>query len=433
MKCSRRATWNGNKAFALAFLTATCLSAFAEPEAETSLAKKVTDTLSPAGSIRLAWFDHDAQFSGKRSLLVPAVWLSLRPKEWAGVRTYAEARAIAPDLRTSNQVLFDLREAYAETSLGPLDIRAGRQVIVWGRADKLNPTDTLTTKSLTLLTTDDEEQRLGISSLAVTYNWNSFRLTGVWQPEWRQPTYPIPPLTGITLNETDPTDSWQQGGIKFDSSGGKVDWSVSYFNGFNRAPDLKPVSVSGSTVNIALTHQRLQVLGADVATALGSFGLRAEAAYIHTVDSVGSDPTTQNPSFYAVVGTEYSPFENFTLFGQVIYRHVFNYVDPSSFSDPATANLARQVSLLSNQLFRDQQGFSLRIAYKALHETLEYELALVGFLQGGGWLARPKISYSVSDSWRVLAGAQFYGGGEDTLFGRLQSLSSAFAEARFYF
>jgi hypothetical protein len=431
MKFSLHATWNANSFNLLVLFL--CIGSVGFGNQEPGFFSKTKETLSPAGSLRLAYFDYDAQFSGKRNLLTPAAWLSIKPAEWGGLRSFAEARAVLSDLRTASSVLFDLREAYVETTFGPLDIRLGRQVIVWGRADKFNPTDTLTTKALTLLTTDDEDQRLGITSLALTYNWNDYRLIAVWQPEWRQPNYPIPPLSGIALTETDPVDAWQQAALKLDRSGGKVDWSVSYFYGFNRAPDLKPQGLSGSTLNIALSHQRIHVAGADAATALGPLGLRAEVAYTHTVDGAGTDPTSQNPSLYGVLGTEYSPVENLTFFGQFVYRHVFNYVDPNSIADLTNANLARQVALLSNQLFENQYGASLRVAHKAFHDTLESELTVVGYLQGGGWLVRPKITYALNDSWRLIGGAQFYGGGADTFFGRLQSLSSGFAEARFYF
>ncbi len=37
-----------------------------------------------------------------------------------------------------------LREAYVNAYIGPLDLRFGKQIIVWGRADGINPTNNLT-------------------------------------------------------------------------------------------------------------------------------------------------------------------------------------------------------------------------------------------------------------------------------------------------
>ena len=50
-----------------------------------------------------------------------------------------------------------------------LDVRAGRQIIAWGRADGLNPTDNLTGEDLTLLAPDDDDRRLGTTALRASY------------------------------------------------------------------------------------------------------------------------------------------------------------------------------------------------------------------------------------------------------------------------
>jgi hypothetical protein len=41
-------------------------------------------------------------------------------------------------------LFLDLREAYVNMYLGPLDLRVGKQIVVWGRADAFNPTSNLT-------------------------------------------------------------------------------------------------------------------------------------------------------------------------------------------------------------------------------------------------------------------------------------------------
>jgi len=41
----------------------------------------------------------------------------------------------------------ELREAYADLYLGPFDLRAGQQIIAWGRADGIHPTNNPTPQS----------------------------------------------------------------------------------------------------------------------------------------------------------------------------------------------------------------------------------------------------------------------------------------------
>ena len=49
----------------------------------------------------------------------------------------------------------ELREAYVDVRLGRLDLRLGRQIVAWGRADGVNPTDNLTGDDVTLLVPDE--------------------------------------------------------------------------------------------------------------------------------------------------------------------------------------------------------------------------------------------------------------------------------------
>ena len=61
-----------------------------------------------------------------------------------------------------------IREAYLDLSHGPLDLRIGKQIIAWGRADRINPTDNLTPRDYTLLVPDDDDQRLGTPAVKAT-------------------------------------------------------------------------------------------------------------------------------------------------------------------------------------------------------------------------------------------------------------------------
>lgn len=400
---------------------------------ESGLLGPVGEALGPSGSARVAYFERGPDFKPARNLGVGSLWLQLKPKDVGPIRTFAEGRLVVGDFTANPDWRFDLREGYAETSVGPLDLRAGRMITVWGRADKVNPTDVFTTKDLTLLTTDDEEQRLGIAGLQASWTLGEFRLIGIWQGEWRRPRYPIPPLAGLSLQEIDPENAWQQGGLKLDRSGGQVDWSLSYSTTYDRFPDLSVLSAGPAGATIGLQHNRIHVFGGDLATTVGPLGLRAEAAYSRTKDTAGNDPGVKNALFSGVLGVEYSLIENLTVNAQYLYRHVFDFVAPSSIADPNATLLATQVALLSNQNEENQHGASVRVSYKLLHETLEPELAAVAWMTGAGWLVRPKVTYSLSDRVRLIGGAQFFGGPSQSFFGRLKDTSSGFAEIRFLF
>ena len=54
-----------------------------------------------------------------------------------------------------------MREAYVNAYLGPFDLRLGKQIIVWGRADALNPTNNLTPVDFRIRSPLEDDIRLG--------------------------------------------------------------------------------------------------------------------------------------------------------------------------------------------------------------------------------------------------------------------------------
>lgn len=117
------------------------------------------DDLGPSLSLRSAFWSHDKSYSDRSGYLSDSAWLALRPKEILGTKLFFEGYLTKNDTLRGASILTEAREAYLEKSVGDFDFRAGRQIIVWGRADKVNPTDQWTSKNYTLLATDDEDQR----------------------------------------------------------------------------------------------------------------------------------------------------------------------------------------------------------------------------------------------------------------------------------
>jgi hypothetical protein len=81
-----------------------------------------------------------------------------------------------------------------------------------------------------------------------------------------------------------------QGGGRFTSTAGRVDWGVSAFRGFRSFPRVQPIvgrALSGPPgepggfapqVSVAAVHPRYTMLGADFETVRGEWGMRGEVA-----------------------------------------------------------------------------------------------------------------------------------------------------------
>jgi hypothetical protein len=395
-------------------------------------AEGLYEMLGPTLSARASAWGEDKRFTADEGIAVTSAWLSLRPQEISGFRFSLEGYAIAENTTRTTRWLGDLREGFVETSIGAFDFRGGRQVLVWGRADKFNPTDNLSVKDYRILTTDDEEQRLGISTLSAAWNLNyGSRIVMVWQPEWRTPGLPIPPLgPGITLSNIEPQGAWKQWALKYDRSASGFDFSLSYFDGVSRTPDLELLRAGPSGVDLGLAFRRIHVLGADFASTWAGWGLRGEMAYTATQDSSGSNPLIQNAGIFSVLGAERSLTEGLSISAQYLNRWVDHFDDITQTTDPSTRPLLLAQAINTQQQVRWNHGFSLRPALKLLNETLEMELAWVRWQTTGGQLLRPKLTYAISDHMKAVAGAEIYSGPTESFLGRLRDVSSAFAELR---
>jgi hypothetical protein len=330
----------------------------------------------------------------------------------------------------------ELREAFVDLRFGRLDVRAGRQIIAWGRADGLNPTDNLTGEDLTLLAPDDDDRRLAATAVRASYYLGHVSVAGLWLPEFRGHRFPLPSAPGVTVVRDRPEWPGDQWALRVEQTGRAVDWSVSYFNGRDLTPDLGvrlSAAMPDSQPAIALSHYRVQVFGADMAANLGRIGLRAEGAYVETEDGAGRDPFTKNPFLFVVVGGDRTFREYLNLNVQYLYRFVRGDRTAQAGLSPTEAGVAELQGILNSQVTRVQHGASFRVSYKWLRETLEGECAAAGFVGPDGLALRPKVTYTVTDHWKVLAGAEIYRGDSSSVFGLLRPNSTAFLEARWSF
>jgi hypothetical protein len=396
-------------------------------------AARFNEALGLSGSLRASYWSAARDLLGGRNLAVGSVWMAVQPKLVDTVYARAEGWVGDEDFVHLGQPIGDLREGYVDGTFGPLRLRVGRQLAVWGRADTLNPTDNLSPRDYTLLVVNDGDQRLGELVAKSSVTVGSFTLTEIWLPEFRPNTLPLGyPPAGVTMQEVYPgvVPAFAQGAFKIEQSGTALDWSISYFNGFDRNPDFGILSVSPTRLALGLVHKRIRVVGADADTTIGRFGLRAEAAYTFTDDSSGNDPLTKNPFLYGVVGGDRTFGEELNVNVQYAVRVITRWHDPTWAPAPLT-EVAEQEALLTQQQDRVQNGMSLRVADKWINETLTAEVSGLYWFTRNNFVIRPRLGYEFTDHWTAVAGADVYGGPSDSFLGRLQSSSGAFVEVRY--
>lgn len=424
------------------------------------------DDLGLSGSVGLDYYSSDHGIDDRQHF--PGVNLTVKHhgRAWDEVRWYLETRVLAEqvghedddaphgsvrDLRYADEVTSELREAYLEFEHGPWDVTVGRQIIVWGRADEINPTDVLSPKDYLLLLPDGlSAYRFGTTALKIDYfAGRDVRITGVWLPITSTSLIPLSdPPTGVRVETRPPAIRLENGiaGFKVDRSGGMVDASLSYAYGYNLLPEVRLTSIeqdpsSGALDgHVDLRNGRQHMVGADAATTWGRYGFRGEVAYLLTDNPHGRRVDGVTPYLFYVLGVERTLPWNVSMIVQYVGRWVMNRVDPArALADPdpvqgqARFIAARETFIINQQLDTVQNGWSLRLDKKLWNDTLDCEVLGVQYFERNDFFIRPRMAYDLSDGWQVSLGGEVFGGPAVSYFGRIKKNTGAFVEMLYSF
>jgi len=409
------------------------------------------------------------KFPGVRQPDIKAAYgeisLKLNVKKESIGDAFAEARVRYGLQDHEQKVFLDLREAYVNAYLGPLDLRLGQQIIVWGRADAFNPTNNISAVDLRVRSPVEDDRRLGNVGLRAFLNFEPVRLEGVWMPLYVPSELPrgvVPDI--ITFAEPDFPDTGlasSLGALRAHLELPSFETSVSYLYGYAPLPGFAfsgVVTGPNPEVQVTRTAYNQHVIGFDFSTAIGDvFALRGEAAYRRPLDWE-QKPYAPHPDLQYVLGVD-KTFDTVSVIAQYMGRYVFDWKLESGPPDPLDENalvvvgpqplpdfimeplrialdqeLAKRNQILFSQRAQVQHLATLRVEWMTLHDTMSLSaLGMMNFTTKESLLF-PKLSYKMSDAMSTAIGAELYSGPPDTLFGAIEAeLSAGYAELRYSF
>jgi hypothetical protein len=453
-------------------------AAAAAPSASASPAPTAAGPFTLTGYVRGDMFA--GKVSGQDAAELKAGYgeldLTLRTAKEAYGDGFAEAR-IRYGLQADGvqATVVDLREAYVNAYLGPLDLRIGQQIIVWGRADALNPTNNLTPLDFRIHSPIEDDLRIGNAGARAFLRLAPFRLEGVWMPLYlptELPAVQLPQYVSYgaplfpSLNLKDGTEA-----VRLHLELPAIEMSVSYLHGFAPLPGLSqtpngitltadettnaPSTTTPPSILVSRTAYEQQVFGFDFSTSLGEAAtLRGEAAYRRPYNWAGpADHHIAYPDAQYTIGADHT-FGSLSIIVQYLGRYVFDWqkqsgpamaLDPSVLpmepmsnvtfvSQFVNSTLAKQNQILFSQTAQLQHLATLRFEWLGLHETLSISSLCLYNFTTREWLITPRIGYRLSDAMTAYVGAQVFHGPADTLFGIIDAqLSAGYAELRYTF
>lgn len=330
-----------------------------------------------------------------------------------------------------------LHETYLDISAGDLEFRLGRQHIIWGEMVGLFFADVVSAKDMRQLVAEDFDLiRIPQWAARAEYFKGDFHTEAIWIPymtydEIGKPGddfYPLgtelPPGVDELVIEGDvkPSQKLSNSAFGLRLSMLKHGWDVSgfYYRSMDASPAFFSTLETGMTTRLTITprHDRIHQLGATVAKDFGNILLKGEAVYTRdrwfTVDNpLDPDGATQQDTLDYVVGLEHS-YTNGTLLNVQLFQRW--YTDHDS-------------DILFDEL---ETGVSLYVS-KEIANRVDAELLLVTGLNRSDWMARPKVTWEMSDNWWLAVGADIFGGNSSGLFGRFDDSDRVYGNVRYTF
>jgi hypothetical protein len=331
-----------------------------------------------------------------------------------------------------------VREFYIDIYSTHSDFRVGNQIIAWGRADMIKPTDRFRRHDYTDLIDERVEE---IWALKWDYYIADFTLEMVWAPIFQEDIIAydlenrwlllprdvtVPGIGTIKLDfeedtsETPPnTLSSSQIGVRLNGTYSGWDFAIMYAWSYDRTPtfidgEVLSFNLTDRTALIEVTpgFERIHVFGGDWATVISRVGLRGELAYVLTEDRHGNDPEVDDPYLLFVGGVDYTfadvikTWDLLVIAQYALDTEVPHQGDPNQKTE-GVASLRHyyEHALLLNTVlkFSEFSKFNLR-----------------GFLnlEEKDWVIISEFLWQPVDGLTVGLGADFLGGSKDDFWGQ---------------
>jgi len=316
--------------------------------------------------------------------------------------------------RSRRRPLFAVRRLSATYTRGRLSVEAGKQLIRWGKADVLTPTDRFAPRDF--LNVVDSEY-LPVTAARATYGTQADTLDVIFSPRLTPSRVPLlnqrwavlPP--GIPVHELDPDfPGGTQFGARWNHIGAVAEYSFSFYNGYDHLPLFRvQPNYALMRADTQRYYPQMRMYGADAATPLGPVTLKGEAAYFT------SNTTTADEYGLWVVQLERQSGELSLVAGYA------GEVVTQRRSAPG---------------FSPVRGFTRAVVARAgytidVNRSVAFEAVVRQ--DGKGVYAKAEYSRAVGVHWRATAGAALLRGDPTDFLGKYRLNSHAILTLRYSF
>jgi hypothetical protein len=359
----------------------------------------------------------------------------------------------------------DIYEAYFNLDEGPFQVRAGKQIVRWGKTDQMSPVDVINPHDMRqFIIPDLEERKIPVWMLKTTLFFDHMSLQGVYIPffepneinffgtDWAVFRHFKQDIAGsridpalkdyfrdLELDRNEPSDAIDNGqlGARLSTSLQDVDVALSYFYGFDPTPHfssfpVKNISVEGSidadnlrdtlssavltNEDIEVDYLRSQMVGLDFETTIGKFGVRGESAYFDSRSFLTDALTSvEKESVFTVLGADYLGEREWYANLQVAHQRVFDHVDDILYFQ------------------RDNWSLMGELSKEFMRGKIEIGAEGVYFLSDESFFSNPWISYEIVPALNAEIGLHLFGGEPNTVLGQYDENDQGYLKMEYHF
>jgi len=290
-----------------------------------------------------------------------------------------------------------VKELYVDIFFDSMDLRVGKQQIIWGKADGVFITDVISPKDMTdFILPDFDEVRMGVTALKADYYTSALDFELVWIPTFTPAVLPSgiwTPSDFVTINNLNVPDNTLDNSEVFGKAsymGSAID--IELMGGY-MWDDLPAADFDGA---LFAEYHRVGMAGGSFSTDIAGVIVRGEGAYYNGKNfTIATGPlpfdksTVEKDFVNYMVGLDYS-IAGFTLGTQFIQEIVLDYDN----------------SIIFNDEFKNTMTFV--IAKPLLNDTLMLEFFSYVGLSNEDSLLRPKVTYDLADGLEIILGADIF-------------------------
>ncbi len=326
------------------------------------------------------------------------------------------------------------RETYLDLSFGETNLTLGKHQIVWGDVPGLFFADIVSAKDYReFFLPSFEYIRIPQWAINLQHYEGDNTIQLIWIPiqefdkmpvDGSEFAFRLPVPEGIPYilnNERKPAKSIENssGGIRLSTLISGWNPALFYLYKYDTLPTYFRSVEQGPVIILTSKHTRIRQIGYTLTKDFNIFVLKSEGVVsigkMFQIEDITSEPGVVKKNYLEyVIGVEFSPAILQTTINLQFYQRIILNHNPSLI-DPAI-----------------DSGATVWLKPTFLTHS-HPELLFVYDFTNQDWMFRPKVTWTLSNSWLLTFGSDLFGGDKNGLFGHYSRKSRVYTELRYNF